>query len=215
MEVKNIAECSKGSILQYFRPSLSYHLSLRSLLCLFLSGRLRQALMCTYIYIRVENRCALSYRPSLVLVWKRLPWLCCIWTTNVQTSLRKRAVWSAPLLFAIWKRRRDISKQCSLECLLTECSKYEKYHPTTLKTKMDCSNLYEWEIPFGLNGFKNWMNMKLSKWQEISLGRHVPYLNYHFRLYTFTIENCFKEWYLSEHAFCADIRYDGMHKGKY
>ena len=26
------------SILQYFRPSLSYHLSLRSLLCLFLSG---------------------------------------------------------------------------------------------------------------------------------------------------------------------------------
>ena len=33
-----MAECSKGSILQYFRPSLSYHLSLRSLFCLFLSG---------------------------------------------------------------------------------------------------------------------------------------------------------------------------------
>ena len=28
MQVKSIAECSKGSILQYFRPSLSYHLSL-------------------------------------------------------------------------------------------------------------------------------------------------------------------------------------------
>ena len=28
MEVKSIAECSKGSILQYFRPSLSYQLSL-------------------------------------------------------------------------------------------------------------------------------------------------------------------------------------------
>ena len=28
--------------LQYFRPSLSYHLTLRSLCCLFLSGRLRQ-----------------------------------------------------------------------------------------------------------------------------------------------------------------------------
>ena len=27
MQVKSIAECSKGSILQYFRPSLSYHLS--------------------------------------------------------------------------------------------------------------------------------------------------------------------------------------------
>ena len=38
MQVKSIAECSKGSILQYFRPSLSYHLSLRSLFCLFLSG---------------------------------------------------------------------------------------------------------------------------------------------------------------------------------
>ena len=27
MQVKSIAECSKGSILQYFRPSFSYHLS--------------------------------------------------------------------------------------------------------------------------------------------------------------------------------------------
>ena len=44
MQVKSIAECSKGSILQYFPPSLSYHLSLRSLFCLFLSGRLRQVL---------------------------------------------------------------------------------------------------------------------------------------------------------------------------
>ena len=35
MQVKSIAECSKGSILQYFRPSLSYHLLLRSLFCLF------------------------------------------------------------------------------------------------------------------------------------------------------------------------------------
>ena len=33
------------SILQYFQPSLSYHLSSRPLFCLFLSGRLRQVLM--------------------------------------------------------------------------------------------------------------------------------------------------------------------------
>ena len=26
MQVESIAECSKGSILQYFQPSLSYHL---------------------------------------------------------------------------------------------------------------------------------------------------------------------------------------------
>ena len=30
MQVKRTAECPKGSVLQYFRPSLSYHLSLRS-----------------------------------------------------------------------------------------------------------------------------------------------------------------------------------------
>ena len=45
MQVKSIAECSKGSILQYFRPSLSYHLSLRSLFCLFLSCRFTQVLL--------------------------------------------------------------------------------------------------------------------------------------------------------------------------
>ena len=42
MKVKSITECSKGSILQYFRPSVSYHLLVRSLFWLFLSGRLRQ-----------------------------------------------------------------------------------------------------------------------------------------------------------------------------
>ena len=36
MQVKSIAECSKRSILQYFRSSLSYHLSLRSLFCCIL-----------------------------------------------------------------------------------------------------------------------------------------------------------------------------------
>ena len=45
LQVKSIAECSNGSILQYFRPSLSYHLSLISLLCLFLIGCLRQDLL--------------------------------------------------------------------------------------------------------------------------------------------------------------------------
>ena len=36
MQVKSIAECSKGSILQYFGPSISYHFPLRPLLCIFL-----------------------------------------------------------------------------------------------------------------------------------------------------------------------------------
>ena len=45
MQVKSIAEYSKGSILQYFRPSLSYQLSLRPLFSLFLSVPLRQVLL--------------------------------------------------------------------------------------------------------------------------------------------------------------------------
>ena len=42
MQVKSIAE---GGILQYCRPVLSYHLSLRSLFCLFFSGRFTQILL--------------------------------------------------------------------------------------------------------------------------------------------------------------------------
>ena len=45
IQVKSIAECSKGSTLQYFRPSISYQLSLRSLFCLSLSGRLTQVVL--------------------------------------------------------------------------------------------------------------------------------------------------------------------------
>ena len=45
MQVKSIAECSKGSILQSFRPSLSYHLLLRPLFYLSLSGCIRQVLL--------------------------------------------------------------------------------------------------------------------------------------------------------------------------
>ena len=58
MQVKSIAECSKGSILQSFRPALSYHLLLRSLFCLFFffSGCLRQVLLyrqptCTFCFV--------------------------------------------------------------------------------------------------------------------------------------------------------------------
>ena len=45
MPVKSIEECSKGSILQYFRPSLSCTFPLRLLFCTLLSGRLRQVLL--------------------------------------------------------------------------------------------------------------------------------------------------------------------------
>ena len=54
MQVKSIAECSKGSILQYFRPSLWYHLLLRSLFCLFLSSRFTQVLL--YFHCTLQNK---------------------------------------------------------------------------------------------------------------------------------------------------------------
>ena len=50
---QTIAECSKESILQYFQPSSSYHLSLRSLFCLLLSGRLRLVLL--YVKVTVNK----------------------------------------------------------------------------------------------------------------------------------------------------------------
>ena len=48
-----------GSILQYFKPSLSYHLSLRSLFCLFLSGGLRQVLL-YIIHLNIDQTCTES-----------------------------------------------------------------------------------------------------------------------------------------------------------
>ena len=45
MQVKSIAECSNGSIQQYFWPSLSYLMLLRSLFCLFLNGWFTQVLL--------------------------------------------------------------------------------------------------------------------------------------------------------------------------
>ena len=58
MHVKSIAECSKGSILQLFRPSLSYQLALRSLFHLFLSGCLRQVLL--YYLVSVAEQVGVS-----------------------------------------------------------------------------------------------------------------------------------------------------------
>ena len=56
MQVKSIAECSNGSILQYFRPSLSYHLTVRFLFCLFLSDCFTQVLLYhTFLTTLVSN----------------------------------------------------------------------------------------------------------------------------------------------------------------
>ena len=53
---------SKWSILQYVRPSLSYHVSLRSLFCLSMNDRLRQVLL----YLATKKECC-SVAFSLLL----------------------------------------------------------------------------------------------------------------------------------------------------
>ena len=71
MQVKSIAECSTGSILQYFRPTLSYHFSFKDLYLsifewprktgfavLFLSCDFKDTLK-SLVY--VSNRLDLSY----------------------------------------------------------------------------------------------------------------------------------------------------------
>ena len=57
MQVKSIAECSKGSILQYFQPSLSGHFPLRPLFYLFLSGHIKgtATLVITMFYMKDLN----------------------------------------------------------------------------------------------------------------------------------------------------------------
>ena len=61
------------SILQYLRPSLSYHLPLRSLFCLFLSGRLRQVLLyvCMYFHSAVGVLCKVMHDPYLSEFFKQ------------------------------------------------------------------------------------------------------------------------------------------------
>ena len=73
MQVKTIAEYPKGIMMRYFRSSLSYHLSLRSLFCLFLSGCFTHVLL--YFDIYKNNKvqalkCELSMNNVL---WSHVP----------------------------------------------------------------------------------------------------------------------------------------------
>ena len=56
--------CRKGSILQYFPPSISYHLSLRPLFCLYLSGRVTQVLLYLQHLSSANNLCKQFGRTS-------------------------------------------------------------------------------------------------------------------------------------------------------
>ena len=68
------------SILQYFLPSLSYHLSLSPLFCLLLSGRLRQVLLYHPLYHVSQkkptwycNMCLIFLKSRSILILERPP----------------------------------------------------------------------------------------------------------------------------------------------
>ena len=70
MQVKSIAECSKGSILQYFWPSLSYHL-LRSCFFFFFEWLLKTSftVLTSYMYFPFCGVCRLAVRRIFLLKW--------------------------------------------------------------------------------------------------------------------------------------------------
>ena len=75
MQVKSIAECSKGSILQYFQPSLKYYFALRPLFCLFLSGALRQVLLLIHFGSAGQGLMSLAEESRLARLQLRRPFI--------------------------------------------------------------------------------------------------------------------------------------------
>ena len=95
MQDKSIAVWSKGSILQYFWPSLGYRLSLRSLFCLFLSGRLRQVLL----YSIWDRWVGVG---TVMWPWSLYPKLSTCWTEEISHDMSE-LVWhrNAPFKLCI------------------------------------------------------------------------------------------------------------------
>ena len=81
------------SILQYFRPSLSYDLSLRPLFCLFLSSRLRQVLLYLVSIKRSTSVLSGEFEPcsSLSMMNFKVGVSCCVLSTNPLTSIHMLA----------------------------------------------------------------------------------------------------------------------------
>ena len=110
MQVKSIAEYSKGSILQYFRPSLSYHLSWRSLFCLFLSGLLTQGLLYKSQHMRIlveeQSKLGLEFRPFWVPMSYGHQWFYfAYFTAKFRLLPNPKKAWIFPILeivFPTW-----------------------------------------------------------------------------------------------------------------
>ena len=80
-----------GSILQYFRPAFSYHMSLRPSFYLFLSDRLRQVWL--YVWVEFKRICRNDPKFSDREVWAN--------SADPDQTAPRGAVWSGSSLFAI------------------------------------------------------------------------------------------------------------------
>ena len=92
MQVKSIAECSKWSILLYFRPSLSYHLSLRSLFCLFwpLSKRPKIGFQDQLLLNAGQKYCRMLQGEyfAILLIFIKLPFVIKIFVLSILATLK-------------------------------------------------------------------------------------------------------------------------------
>ena len=103
----------KGSILQYFRPSLSYHLSLRSLFCLFLSGRFTQVLLYNTLWIDTSSK-----EPFCLKVLNSSKWQFVEWAHRRKKALPNYSIESKQwLIFKIsWEVRTLTSSGSRFVC---------------------------------------------------------------------------------------------------
>ena len=128
MQVKSIAECSKRSILQYFGPSLSYYLSLRSLFCLFLRGRLRLVLLYLKFDFPISHQNHMSHLDGTVQYGK-----CSKISNNFLFLFSK----TEKTLIRLLKKQSDLGLQC-----LLYLKKVSVYRPLTLCYSYKNANVF-------------------------------------------------------------------------
>ena len=119
MQVKSVAECSKGSILQYFWASLSYHLLLRPLFCVFLSGCLRQVLL--YINFIIKWNVFVSNFIFRHPVYEIIYYASCVSVWNESINILKY------ITICNYRQLLTLCKNYCIQHLLSSISVYSKY----------------------------------------------------------------------------------------
>ena len=120
------------SILQYYRPSLGYHLSLRPLICLLLSGRLRQVLLYEMLVSVTIFRCHAS---TWSVIIGEVIWINCVTYIPVHEILVLIEHAQTPLLNA---HAGVSSRDKDLVCVSNYQGHTYVYANTLLRTTWRC-----------------------------------------------------------------------------